>query len=124
MRYWLGCLSQGGRYSVSLQSQRPPQNKGCGMLTAFNGVEILFSCAEVKALCYLSAMACTYPLTARRLEQDRQRCASCAPGKSVHFIARMEIFTSVSIAKSGFQESGGMILQMPKFLASGVILRM
>lgn len=32
--------------------------------------------------------------------------------------------TSVSIAKSGFHESGGMTLQMPYFLASGVILRM
>lgn len=32
--------------------------------------------------------------------------------------------TSVSTAKSGFQESGGMILQMPNLLALGAMLRM
>lgn len=74
MRCWLGCLSRGERRLVYLQYLRTAHNKGCGMLTAFNRVKILFSCAEVKALCNLSAMTYGYSLADQRREQDRQRC--------------------------------------------------
>ena len=36
-------------------------------------------------------------------------------------VYRQSVHTSVSIAKSGFHVSGGMILQIPNLLASGAI---
>lgn len=46
------------------------------------------------------------------------------PTKRKAALGREAVLTSVSIAKSGFHESGGMTLQIPKAFASGVILRM
>lgn len=70
-------------------------------LTSFDKVDLLASCAEVKTLRKISFAERDWSITTMGLS----------------------LLTSVSMAKSGFQLSGGMILQMPYLLALSKMLR-
>jgi len=84
--------------------------------TAFDGVQLLLSRSEMEFL-QGGALVCDQ-IGALKVATATVRLPYQLAG-----IGRLPL-TSVSIAKSGFHESGGIILQSPYCLASGEILRM
>jgi hypothetical protein len=92
-----------------------------GLLTTFNRVELLLSSSEMKTLPYISIAprkSLNFSI-GRRIGIARGNESNCSSNICVG--SRR---TSVSIANSGFHESGGMILQIPYFDASGEIFFM
>lgn len=101
------------------------RRRGGGGLTAFNRIQFLFSCSEMKFLYRHSGLASKFsPGVAHPIERGKRPGRPSAYGSAMRRRGEEDRLTSVFIAKSGFHESGGMILQRPYWLASGEILRM
>lgn len=79
---------------------------GSVVLTAFNRVQLLLPCPKMKSLRQFSEVP-------QRMIRKLVECAVKMPWSCWSCRSYAGPHTSVSIAKSGFHESGGMILQIP-----------